>query len=146
MRRNAHSFRSRKSKWRGIDVDLARSLFEYGMVAVQKPDRDHPDEWFVVHQIGKNRFGTSFAREKDLDDLIDGKEWASQTDIQSFLSTMGMSKSQWKQNSFVSKLSDLISYWGEENILGTEYYPITIKQLLRLSENFAKEYGEDYRL
>jgi len=144
MRTNARSFRSHK--WVGPDRDLQTSLFDYDLVMVQKPDRDYEDEWFVVYQIGKNLFGTSFIREKELDDLIDGREWANEKDIQSFLRSVDSTKEQWKDVYVVMKLMELISYWGQENILGSDYYPKTIKQLLRLSENLAKKYGEEYRL
>ena len=138
--------KSRKTKWVGIDRDLETSLFDYGLVAVQKPDHDYPDEWFVVYKISKNQYGTSHIRESELHALIDGKEWADKDDIHSFLKYVGTDAKQWKDMSFISKMNDVISYWGADNITGTDYYPIDIKGLIRLSHNFEKKYGSEYLL
>lgn len=152
--RNPGSFRSHK--WQGVDADLQTSLFEYGFVAVQLPDRDHPDEWLVVYQIGNNAFGKGWIRAKDLNDLVDGKEWMKKDDIISFMRASGSpsvaslneaaSVRIWKSYHFITKLSDLTGYFGWENIMGTDYYPLTIKNLLRMSQNLAKRYGPEYLL
>jgi hypothetical protein len=145
MRKNPRSFRSHQ--WKGVDADLQTSLFEYDFVAVQLPDRDHPDEWLVVYQIGNNAFGKGWIREKDLNDLVDGKEWMKKDDIISFMRTVGSpSVANWKSYHFLTKLSDLTGYFGWESIMGTDYYPLTIKNLLRMSQNLTKRYGPEYLL
>jgi len=152
MKRNPRKFMTGRGKqWQGLDLDLETSLFEYGFVAVQLPDRDYPDEWFVIYDFGNHKqFGTSHIREKELDDLVSGKEWANKEDILQFfkyMDRMGVNTvEQWKAAPMVMKLGDLISYWGTENILGTQYYPINLKDVIRLSFRMEKKYGPQYLL
>lgn len=108
--------------WFGTDANLQISLEEYVFVA-RKTTKDYPDEYQVVYKISDDAYGVSYVREKFLNDLINADEWASEEDVESFLSFVGMSKEEWIDSSFAMKLSDVISYWGSENILGTEYHP-----------------------
>ena len=149
MRTNPRKFmRGRGKQWQGTDRDLETSLFEYGFVAVQLPDRDYPDEWFVVYDFGNHKqFGTGHIREKELDDIVSGKEWATKEDVAGLLKYLGVdSVDQWKDALFVTKLSDLTGYWGYENIMGSDYYPLNLKNLIRLSLNLEKKYGPEYLL
>lgn len=119
-------------KWQGTDVDLETSLFEYNFVAKQRADKDHPDEWFVLYKMGNNAFGTGHIRESELDDLINGKEWMKEEDIERTLSYVGMTKKEWLKESFINKLSDLLSYWGNEEIMGSDYNPLDKKGALKM--------------
>ena len=122
---------NQNENWHGIDVCHETSLFEYNLL-IKPRTEDYPDEYFVIYKIGENSYGTSFIRESDLNNLVNGKKWMDESDIERFLSFVGMEKSEWLEMSGISKLSDLISYWGFENVLGTEYYPISLKAVLRL--------------
>jgi hypothetical protein len=149
MTANPRKFmKGRGKQWQGTDRDLETSLFEYGFVAVQLPDRDYPDEWFVVYDFGNHKqFGTGHIREKELDDLVSGKEWATKKDVAGLLDSLGVDTvAQWKDALFVLKFSDLMGYWGIENILGSDYYPLNLKNLIRLSMNLEKKYGPEYLL
>lgn len=108
--------------WEGTDADLEISLEEYGFVA-RHTTKDYPDEYHIVYKLGDNSYGYSFVREKFLNDLINGEEWASEDNVKSFLSFVGLSKEEWLSSAFVHKLSDTIQYWGQDNVLGTEYHP-----------------------
>ena len=120
-------------KWHGVDRDIHTSLLEYNFILTHDmPDCKEKDEWFVLYRIGKNAFGWSYIREHELDAIIKGEEWAHQKDIEGFLSFVGSSKTDWLNYNVVTKLSDLISYWGFDNILGTEYDPMNVKAALRL--------------
>lgn len=110
-----------KESWEGVDGDLETSLFEYGFVAKQRPDKDYSDEWFVLYNAGRDNFDTGHIRESELDNIILGKEWADEEDINSFLDFVGSDKESWLTSGFINKLSDLISYWGVENIMGSSY-------------------------
>ena len=134
-----------ETSWVGTDADIETSLFEYGVVAKQPENRDYPDEWFVLFNVGgTNKFDTGWIRETEIDAIVEGKEWADSSDIERFLSYVGQSEEEWKKLPFVSKLSDLISYWGQENILGSSYHPISKEEAENLLyDNSDKE--EDYR-
>jgi len=110
-----------KESWEGVDRDLETSLFEYGFVARQNDNRDYDDEWFVLYDIGENRFDTGHIRESELDNIVLGKEWADNDDVQSFLEFTGSSKEDWLKSPFVNKLSNLLSYFGYQNLMGTSY-------------------------
>jgi len=75
----------------GTDADIETSLMEYGVIAKQSKYNDYPDEYFVVYKIDENHFGTGYKREKDINDLIMGREWANEKDILSFLDYVGTS-------------------------------------------------------
>jgi len=47
-----------------------------------------------------------------------------------FLSYVGMSETEWLELNLVNKLSDMIGYYGGENILGTDYYPFTEEEAI----------------
>lgn len=120
-------------KWQGTDADLETSLFEYNFIAKQRADKDYPDEWFVLYKMGNNAFGTGHIRESELDDLINGKEWMKEEDIERTLSYVGMTKEEWLKESFINKLSDLLSYWGNEEIMGSDYNPLDKKGALKMA-------------
>ena len=122
---------NQNENWQGIDVCHEISLFEYKLL-IKPRTEDYPDGYFVIYQIGETSYSTAFIRESDLNNLVNGKEWASKEDINHFLSFVGMKTSEWMELSVIHKLSDLISYWGSENILGTDYYSISLKDVLRL--------------
>lgn len=120
-------------KWQGMDANLETSLFDDGFIAKQKADKDYPDEWFVLYQISPNAYGTGHIREKELDDLINGKEWMDEDKINKFLDYVGDSKESWLKSSFINKLGDLLSYWGHEEILGTDYHPLDRKGAMKMA-------------
>jgi hypothetical protein len=110
-----------KESWEGVDGDLETSLFEYGFVAKQRPNKDYSDEWFILYDAGRDNFDTGHIRESELNNILLGKDWADEDDILQFLSFVGSDLEDWLQTSFVNKLSDMISYWGVENIMGSSY-------------------------
>jgi hypothetical protein len=123
--------------WQGVDGDIETSLFEYDFVAKQLDNRDYPDEWYVFYRIHDNAYGHGYIRESDLDNLVNGKRWMDEEEIQSFLKLMDYDnkKEEWLELLFVFKLSDILRYWGHENIMGTEYYPLNKEEaLLKLHE------------
>jgi hypothetical protein len=120
-------------KWQGTDADLETSLFEYGFIAKQRAEKDYPDEWFVLYKISGNAYGTGHIRESELDDLINGKEWMEEKDIEKTLNYVGMTKEEWLKGGFINKLSDLLGYWGYEEIMGADYYPLDKKGALKMA-------------
>jgi hypothetical protein len=108
--------------YQGTDANLEISLEEYGFVA--RPVKvDYEDEYFVIYKMGDNQYGSGHIRESELDAIVNGTEWASKEDVDSMLETVGSSKEEWMDLPFESKFSDLVSYWGTENVIGTDYYP-----------------------
>lgn len=115
-----------EEKWIGIDADLETSLYEYGVVVKKPKNRDYPDEWFVLYAIqGDELFDVGWKRESELDTIIKGEEWLDDKGIESFLDTHGMTREEWLELPFITKLHNLISYYGYENIMGTSVQGIS---------------------
>lgn len=108
----------------GTDANRETSLFEYGLLVAPYTKDGNTDEYFCVYSIGNGQFDAGHKREKELNDLIEGREWAKERDIESFLSTLGMSKDEWLLQSFVMKLYDCLQCWGYLEIMGECYSPI----------------------
>lgn len=109
----------------GTDASNEISLLEYGLLVapakVVNPEQSHEDdEYFCVYRVTPDAFDTGYIRISELDKLINGEDWMKQSDIDSFLSTFGISKEDWLQLSPVNKISDMCSL-GVENIFGSSY-------------------------
>ena len=115
----------------GIDASLEISLFEYGVICKHTP-KDYPDEYRVIYGVEVDEQGnynlvdSTWKRESELDNLIQGKEWMSKDAVDSFLRTCGTSLGDWLELSFITKLHDLVSYFGFMDILGSVYYGFEI--------------------
>jgi hypothetical protein len=101
----------------GGDVCLATSLFEYGLAY-----RQEGNETLFVYAIGAdplvyNRFDRcTFASDVDVQKEFD---WA---DFGSLYSFVGMDAEQWNAQPLTSKVSDLLSFYGFENVFGSSYW------------------------
>jgi hypothetical protein len=114
-------------KFIGTDACLETSLFEYGAICKPMPK----DEYFCIYN--KNgMFATSYVKEHELNALICGTEWMTNKDISEFIEFTGGTKEEWFELPFIHKLTDLIRYYGSENILGTDYSPMTEKEIRKL--------------
>ena len=108
----------------GIDRDLETSLFEYNVIASKEEHEDGSGTHFVVYKIDDDNYGTGHISEKQVNGYILGDEFPDAKDIRQFLRWSGSIKEDWLKQSFIQKLYDLISYWGYENIMGTDYSPV----------------------
>lgn len=114
-----------KFSFHGIDASNETSLLEYGLLVSNELHEDGSGTQFCVYRIDDNHFGTGHFKESELDAIVRGEEWANEKDINRFLSFVGMDKDEWLDLPFVAKMSDLINYWGSENICGTDYCSLT---------------------
>jgi len=103
--------------WYGIDACLETSLLEYGIACIDEGNQTK--FLYGISYDGSNfdRFDYAFF-DSDLDvkkefDWI--KSWGS------FYETYGMSESEWGNMRLLDKISDLVSYFGTENIFGSSY-------------------------
>lgn len=114
--------------FQGIDASKEISLLEYGLLVSNEPHKDGSGSHFCVYRQSSDSFGTAHIYPKDIDSLLQGKDWANEDSLKSFFSFIGCEDEREdyiEQMSLVIKLNDLVSYFGEENICGTDYYPIT---------------------
>ena len=120
----------KKEMYYGIDASNDISLFEYGLLVSIAEHEDGSHTHHCIYGIESDgeeytRFDSGHISEQEVNDLVNGEDWMSEDDVDSFLSTCGISKVDWMQLSLACKLSDLISYYGYENIFGTAYSSIT---------------------
>ena len=140
LREGLNLFYARNNiKWKGSDADLETSLFEYGFVARQPEKKSTTDEWQVLYKVYDDAFDVGWLRESDLDELVLGQSWASKEDVDSFFNYNGyVDATEWiNDNNFISKLFDLLSYWGIQNIFGESYNTMNTDEANALLEKYS---------
>lgn len=105
------------SKWYGTDSDKEISLEEYHLLVKENGE----GEYDVIYKYGEDQYAYHHSSDELVNNIVDGKEWADEKSLERFFDFVGMNKEEWKEMRFVNKLSDLIQYYGAENILGTTY-------------------------
>ena len=107
-----------KLKFSGIDASLEISLFQYGFICAPCALK----EYFVVYNSNNGTgFHTAIVQPKNINAIITGNSWANDEDIASFLSFVGCFAEEWLDANFETKLNDVVSYWGWENIVGNAW-------------------------
>jgi hypothetical protein len=118
-------------KFIGTDACLETSLFEYQVIAKPYFKDGAKDEYFCIYNQN-GLFATGYIKESDLDQLVSGNDWMSNKDVSEFIEFVGGTKEEWFELEFIHKLSDLLNYYGSENIFGTDYSPMTEKEIRKL--------------
>ena len=104
----------------GIDASLDISLFEYGLIW-KRIGKDYKFIYGVgfdkdCAEVNYNQFDYAFL---PIDvDILDEYSWADFTGVLSFV---GMSMDEWLKMPLPQKIFDLISYYGYEEIFGSNY-------------------------
>ena len=119
-----------KSKFYGTDKSNETSLLEYGLLVYREPHEDGSGTQFCVYRINEDAFGNAHMHEDEIVPLLNGNEWMSNEDIAGFLDYVGSDKDAFLAENLASKLHSLVSYYGYENIFGTDYSPITQEQAI----------------
>ncbi len=102
-----------KQEFVGTDADLATSLFEYHLAW-----RELETEFLFVYGIdGCERFDRATLA-KNIDPLKEWN-WVNWEDLRSFT---GLTEEQQKELPLPIMVSDLLSYYGFENIFGSSYW------------------------
>lgn len=101
-------------KFIGVDVNLETSLFECGLLVKQNPDID--GDYACVYAI-QDKFDIGYISEESVNIFLN-LSWFNK---ESFLLYCGLKEDEWISLSFVNKLSDLLNYYGYENIFGSSY-------------------------
>ena len=117
----------------GIDKDLEISLREYGLLVSVEPNEDGSGTHFIIYRNGCNdeMYGTGHISEETINGYMQGKEFMDANSIEDVLNFVGEELEDWFKHPFVTKLHDLISYWGSDNIMGTDYYPNTYEEVMK---------------
>lgn len=126
-----------QQKYQGVDVSLEESLLEYGFVLSEKPDED--GSYFAIYLLGdavfeESSYGRGFVSEEDLNCLLRGDDWASQSDLDGmaqYADIQDMSE-YITTASVVQKVSIISGYWGWVNLLGEDYHPISKSRAMQI--------------
>lgn len=106
----------------GVDANLKISLFEYGLACCEQTTNDCTPELLFYYGTKQDQDG-NFTR-------FDWSIMAINTDIQSdydwvdfdkIYSFTGLNAESWHALPLFNKISDLVSYYGQENVFGTSY-------------------------
>ena len=111
---------SELNEFNGIDGNLETSIFEYGLLVSNNPDKD--GQYKIIYGIGHDGeeytdFDYAYYSKSEINDLLN-ESWF---DKPRFLSYTGCNKKQWNNLHITNKIYDLILYYGTENILGSSY-------------------------
>ena len=106
------------NKIEGVDVDIETALFEYGLAWILSNDGKEILFWYGINsdEDGYNTFDfCSFPLDLNVQDNFDFAEFES---VYSFT---GTDSNDWNEQPLPFKISDLVQYYGYENIFGTTY-------------------------
>jgi len=115
------------NEYDGPDASLETSLYEYGLIWI-KGIEDHENDYHFIYGVGLDEEGNYnlFDWGNVAIDTDPRKEWdwVNWPDV---LSCVGMDEEAFFNQPLPQIVSDLISYYGHENIMGSSYYPFEIK-------------------
>jgi len=116
-----------KLGYEGMDVSLCISLIEYGLLA-----KDCGKEYHCIVGIGINSydheydsFDTFTIMKIGLKDFFGENTWAKRDEFEKWTGQ------DYDSMNDLSRLADLISYYGSENVLGVSYCPVELEVLVR---------------
>jgi len=102
----------------GTDVSNEISLLEYGLLVSNECNEDGSGSHFCVYRVGDG-FSSGHVYPADIVNLLNGKEWLNESEIQSFIEYTGCSHAiEFLELPLCQQLFDLLSYYGPENIMG----------------------------
>jgi len=119
-------------KWYGSDACQMTSLFEYSLlgrriknnrlqVVIETPIYSDIPMW-------RKKYKIVYWSKKDSLEKIN-ESWFGKKE---FLSFCGLTQSGWMQIDPLIQLQDLCQYYGTENIIGSNYYPLGIRDVITL--------------
>ena len=119
-------------KWYGSDVDQITSLFEYSLlgrrvqcnkleIVIETPIYSDAPMWRKRYQV------VEWSKKESRQ--IMAESWFKQNEFMSFL---GNTKEEFMKTDPLVQLQDLCQYYGTENIIGSNYYPLGIRDVIEL--------------
>jgi hypothetical protein len=119
----------------GMDIDLDISLNEYGLLISKQPVDESKTNHIVIYQVIDDLFDTAHFSHRSANSYVLGNEFPNNKEIDNFLKFVDSTKTSWINNSLISKVYDLISYWGYMNIFGDSKKPRSIDYILNILKN-----------
>lgn len=113
----------------GIDTSNEISLLDYGLLVSNEEHEDGSKTHFCIYKIMDDNFGCGHFSEETINGFVLGKEFLNDKDLDGFLNYCGCTKDEFLDLNLAQKMTDLISYWGIDNICGTDYNPMTEREV-----------------
>ena len=118
-------------KWYGSDADQITSLFEYSLlgrrvqcnkleIVIETPIYSYAPMWRKMYKI------ITWSKRKSLE--IMNESWF---DKSGFLSYKGQTQSEFMEIDPLLQLQDLCQYYGTDNIIGSNYWPLGIRDIIK---------------
>ena len=120
-----------KKKFNGVDRCNETSLLEYGLLVYSEKHKDGSGSQFCVYKIDENSFGCGHIYENDINQLLKGEDWADSESLNEFFEYINSNVNDFLTHSLIDKLSDLKNYYGVENIFGSDYSPMSEKEVVK---------------
>lgn len=134
--------------FKGVDVSTDISLFEYGLLIREVTEYQCSIQPTTFYQV---LYVTDWAKyevplmydiasitEGDIKDIFN-EDWFESEEV---LKTCGITEEQFFNSSIQMQLSDMLSYYGYENIFGSSYYPMYLEDLINWIESELKQNEE----
>lgn len=104
-----------RTVWHGTDCDKVTSLFEYGLL-VRYITKEKSWQCIYRNPHESNKFSYSWISEEDMREMfLTG--WAKDN-LKSFCSYVGDTWNDWLLRPVATRIYDLVSYYGAEEIFG----------------------------
>lgn len=129
----------------GNDASLETSLKEYGLAWIENKVTSKVLFYYGI-RMDKEEYVRFDFSELDLDVNVETEwNWAcgqGETPFAELMSFVGMTYAEWSKGSITQKVTDLLSYYGFENVFGSSYWEgltyLAIFKDLPLSNGYFK--------
>ena len=107
-----------KAGYEGSDFSLDIALFDYGLAW-----KDEGENYSFIYGVGIsdncnwNRFAKTEVSKTE--DVYEAYDWANFKELHS---SHGVTKEEWDKQDLPYKISDLLNYYGYENVFGSTYH------------------------
>lgn len=133
----------RQRTFHGGDLNIATSLFEYGLLVRYVPKSK---SWQCIYKTacppGMVRYSYGWVEETAFNEIFT-KDWGVKH-LKSFMSFIGSCWEEWKEMQMHQRISDFDGYFGYHEIFDTDYSGgYTVKEICkRLHIKYKEEYEQ----
>lgn len=109
----------------GTDMNIETSLYEYGLLCRKPKGAQNIQCWYGIGMEDEEykTFDFTTISEKEIEEKIN-ETWFNKS---SFFAFLGTEERYWLCSGYVNQISDLIAYYGYQNIFGDCYNPVEIE-------------------
>jgi len=121
----------RDNLFTGFEGGYESSLKKHGLIC----RNEKSDQYLCFYSIAEGLYDYSFLNESDLDDIVNLKSWVKQNVLDEFLKFCNLSKDNFLKLPFMTKLHNMMQFFGKKDIMGTPTNSLTLKEVMDMIEN-----------